>query len=218
MEKPQKRLILFMPSMDGGGVEKNLILVSNYLSKYLKNISLITYGRKFNTKFNKVASAMLVHTELLKLIAEEKKHTFISTGMSTMNDIKKAISIFKKFKCPFELMHSHSTYPMPIEEANLTVIQTLQKKFKCNVGYSGHEISSYQLPMIAVSLGATSIERHITLNRAMYGSDQAASLEKAGLVRMVRDIRVIDKIMGDGKKRIWDSELPVQKKLRERLV
>tara|TARA_B110000438_G_scaffold171111_1_gene163481 strand:- start:14304 stop:15137 length:834 start_codon:yes stop_codon:yes gene_type:complete len=174
--------------------------------------------KKFNTKFNKVASAMLVHTELLKLIAKEKKHTFISTGMSTMNDIKKAISIFKKFKCPFELMHSHSTYPMPIEEANLRVIQTLQKKFKCNVGYSGHEISSYQLPMVAVSLGATSIERHITLNRAMYGSDQAASLEKAGLVRMVRDIRVIDKIIGDGKKRIWNSELPVQKKLRERLL
>ena len=86
--------------------------------------------RKFNTKFNKVASAMLVHTELLKLIAEEKKHTFISTGMSTMNDIKKAISIFKKFKCPFELMHSHSTYPMPIEEANLTRHSNTPKKIQ----------------------------------------------------------------------------------------
>lgn len=174
--------------------------------------------RKFNTKYNKVASAMLVHTELLKLIAEEKKYTFISTGMSTINDIKKAISIFNKYKCPFELMHTHSTYPMPIEEANLRVIQTLQKKFKCKVGYSGHEVSSYQLPVVAVCLGATSIERHITLNRALYGSDQSASLEKSGLIRMVRDIRVIDKIMGDGRKRIWDSELPIQKKLRERLV
>ena len=174
--------------------------------------------RKFNTKYNKVASAMLVHTELLKLIAEEKKYTFISTGMSTLSDIKKAVSIFNKYKCPFELMHTHSTYPMPIEEANLRVIQTLQKKFKCKVGYSGHEVSSYQLPIVAVCLGATSIERHITLNRALYGSDQSASLEKSGLIRMVRDIRVIDKIMGDGKKRIWDSELPIQKKLRERLV
>lgn len=171
--------------------------------------------RRFNTKYNKVASAMLIHEKLLKTIAEEKKQTFISTGMSTMKDIERAVKIFKKYNCPFELMHSHSAYPMPIGEANLKVIQTLKKKFKCNVGYSGHETSSYLLPVIAVTLGATSIERHITLNRAMYGSDQAASLEKAGLVRMVRDIREIDKVLGDGKKRIWDSELPAQKKLRE---
>ena len=174
--------------------------------------------RKFNTKYNKVASAMLVHEKLLKTIAEEKKHTFISTGMSTMRHIENAVKLFRKQNCPFELMHSHSAYPMPIEEANLRVIQTLQKKFKCNVGYSGHETSSYLLPVIAVTLGATSIERHITLNRAMYGSDQAASLEKAGLNRMVRDVREIDKVLGDGKKRIWDSELPAQKKLREILA
>ncbi len=171
--------------------------------------------RKFNTKYNKVASAMLVHEKLLKTIAEEKKYTFISTGMSTMKDIEKAVKIFRKYNCPFELMHSNSAYPMPIEEANLRVVQTLKKKFKCKVGYSGHETSSYLLPIIAVTLGATSIERHITLNRAMYGSDQAASLEKAGLFRMVRDIREIDKVLGDGKKRVWDSELPAQKKLRE---
>ena len=171
--------------------------------------------RNFKTKFNKVASAMLTHEKLLKLIAGEKKYTFISTGMSTIKDIEKAVKIFKRHKCPFELMHSHSTYPMPIEEANLRVIRTLKKKFKCNVGYSGHETGSYLLPIIAVTLGATSIERHITLNRAMYGSDQAASLEKTGLIRMVRDIREIDKVLGDGKKRIWNSELPIQKKLRE---
>ena len=171
--------------------------------------------RHFKTKFNKVASAMLVHKKLLELIAKEKKYTFISTGMSTVKDIENAIKIFKKYKCPFELMHTHSTYPMPIEEANLKVIQTLKKKFKCNVGYSGHETSSYLLPIVAVTLGATSVERHITLDRSMYGSDQAASLEKAGLVRMVRDIREIDKILGDGKKRIWSSEKPIQKKLRE---
>ena len=174
--------------------------------------------RKFKTKFNKVASAMLTHEKLLKLIAKEKKYTFISTGMSTMKDIEKAVKIFRKYHCPFELMHTHSTYPMPVEEVNLRVIQTLGKKIKSKVGYSGHETSSYQLAMVAVTLGATSIERHITLDRAMYGSDQAASLEKAGLVRMVRDIRIIDKILGDGKKQIWDSELPVQKKLRERFV
>tara|TARA_B100002049_G_scaffold216209_1_gene182028 strand:- start:95 stop:928 length:834 start_codon:yes stop_codon:yes gene_type:complete len=174
--------------------------------------------RKFQTKYNKVASSMLVHKKLLKTIAEEKKYTFISTGMSTMKDIENAVKIFRKNNCPFELMHSHSAYPMPNEEANLKVIQTLKKKFKCDVGYSGHESSSYLLPVIAVVMGATSIERHVTLNRAMYGSDQAASLEPTGLIRMVRDTRLIDKVLGDGKKRVWDSELPAQKKLREILA
>jgi len=171
--------------------------------------------RKFKTKYNKVASAMLLHTKLLETIAEEGKYTFISTGMSTMSDISQAVKLFKKFDCPFELMHSHSAYPMAAHEANLRVIQTLKKKFKCNVGYSGHEISSYSISMSAVLLGARSIERHITLDRSMYGSDQAASLEPSGLIRLVRDIRELDFVLGDGKKRIWDSELPAQKKLRE---
>ena len=171
--------------------------------------------RKFKTKYNKVASAMLLHTKLLETIAEEGKYTFISTGMSTMTEISRAVKLFRKFDCPFELMHSHSAYPMSPHEANLRVIQTLKKKFKCNVGYSGHEISSYSICMAAVLLGARSIERHITLDRSMYGSDQAASLESSGLIRLVRDIRELDFVLGDGKKRIWDSELPAQKKLRE---
>ena len=174
--------------------------------------------RKFKTKYNKVASAMLVHTKLLETIAEEGKHTFISTGMSTMNDISKAIKIFKKHKCSFELMHSHSSYPMKIDEANLKLIQTLKKKFKCNVGYSGHESAASLICIIAVLQGATSIERHITLDRTMYGSDQAASLEPEGIRRVVRDVRVINLILGDGKKKIWDSEKSAMKKLRERLV
>ena len=171
--------------------------------------------RKFKTKYNKVASAMLTHKKLLETIAEEGKYTFISTGMSTMKDISKAVKIFKTHNCPFELMHSHSAYPMPPHEANLKMIQTLRKKFKCKVGYSGHEISSYSICLAAALLGATSIERHITLDRSMYGSDQAASLESPGLIRLVRDIRELDFILGDGKKIIWDSELPAQKKLRE---
>jgi len=171
--------------------------------------------RKFKTKYNKVASAMLTHKKLLETIAKEKKYTFISTGMSNMKDIQNAINIFKKHNCPFELMHSHSAYPMPLEEANLKVISTLQKKFKCNVGYSGHEVSSYLVCISAVNLGATSLERHITLDRTMYGTDHPASLEPTGLIRLVRDIRFLEKIMGDGKKRIWDSELPAQKKLRQ---
>jgi len=174
--------------------------------------------RKFKTKYNKVASAMLVHEKLLKTIAEERKPTFISTGMSTMKEIEKAVKIFRKYKCLFTLMHSHSAYPMSLEEANLKVIQTLKKKFKCDVGYSGHEISSYVVSLSAVLMGATAIERHITLTRVLYGSDQAASLEPPGLKRMVRDIRFLDKIIGDGKKKIWESELPAKKKLREVLV
>jgi len=171
--------------------------------------------RKFKTKYNKVASAMLIHHTLLETIAKEKKYTFIGTGMSTMNDIAKAVKIFRKFNCPFELMHSHSSYPMPLHEANLKVIQTLEKKFKCNVGYSGHESSGYLVSVVAVLLGATSIERHVTIDRTLYGHDQAASLEPLGLIRLVRDIRLIDTILGDGKKRVWTSELPNIKKLRQ---
>ena len=174
--------------------------------------------RQFKTKYNKVASAMVIHNKLLETIAEEKKHTFISTGMSTMQEISNAVKIFKKHNCPFELMHSHSSYPMPLKEANLKLIPTLKKKFKCDVGYSGHESSGYLVCVTAVLMGATSLERHITLDRTMYGSDQAASLEPEGLFRMIRDVRTLDLLMGDGKKRIWDSEVPAMKKLRERLV
>ena len=171
--------------------------------------------RKFKTKYNKVASAMLVHEKLLKTIAKEKKYTFISTGMSTMKDIEKAVKIFRDYKCPFELMHSHSSYPMSLNEANLNLIKTLKEKFKCNIGYSGHESVSDLVCIAAVILGATSIERHITLDRAMYGSDQAASLGPQGLFRLVQDIRKLNLLFGDGKKIIWDSELPAKKKLRE---
>ncbi len=174
--------------------------------------------RKFNTKFNKVASAMIIHKKLLNEIASEKKHTFISTGMSTMKQIEDAVKIFKKYKCPYELMHSHSAYPMPLEEANLNLIKTLKKKFKVDVGYSGHETAGYLVCVAAVVLGATSIERHITLDRTMYGSDQAASIEPPGIFRLVRDVRLLDSLMGDGRKCIWDSEKPAMKKLREILI
>ena len=171
--------------------------------------------RKFKTKYNKVASAMLTHNKLLELIAKEKKYTFISTGMSTMKDIANATKIFKKHKCPFELMHCHSAYPMPTEEANLNMIPTLKKKFKCKVGYSGHEIGATNISVPAVMMGASSIERHVTLNRTWYGHDQAASLEPQGIHRLVRDIRVLEKIRGNGKKKIWPTEIPNQKKLRQ---
>ena len=195
------------------------------IDKYCKNnhiewyasawdVESLEFLKRYELKYNKVASAMLTNMELINKIAQEKKHTFVSTGMSNIDQIKTAVNIFKKNECPFELQHSNSSYPMKIEEANLNCIKTLQNEFECNVGYSGHESLGYLICVAAVILGATSIERHISLDRSMYGSDQPASLEPAGLQRLVRDIRNIDLIMGDGEKIIWDSEIPVMKKLR----
>ena len=177
-----------------------------------------TEMKKFKLKYNKIASAMLIHEKLLKIVAKEKKHTFVSTGMSEMKDIEKAVKIFRKYKCPFELMHCHSAYPTDDDEANLKLIPILKKKFKCKVGYSGHEIGATNVSVPAVLMGANSIERHVTANRTNYGYDQAASLEKEGLRKLIRDIRILDKIMGDGKKRIWPSEKPNIKKLRQILT
>ena len=170
--------------------------------------------QNYNLKYNKIASAMLTHHKLLEIVANEKKHTFISTGMSTIDQISSAVEIFKQNNCPFSLQHSNSSYPMKEEEANLKCIKTLQDEFNCDVGYSGHEVAGYLICVAAVVIGAASIERHITLDRSMYGSDQSASLEPVGLKRVVSDIRRIESIMGDGVKRIWPSELPVMKKLR----
>ena len=172
--------------------------------------------RQFDCKFNKVASAMIVNEELLKAIAEEKKHTFISTGMTTYEDIQKAIDIFNQTDCSFELMHTVSTYPMKDEDANLKMIDTLRKKFGCNVGYSGHEVG-LAVSYAASALGISSLERHITLDRAMYGSDQSASVEPNGLRQLVGAVRKIESAMGDGEKRILEAEVPIAQKLREHL-
>ena len=173
--------------------------------------------RQFKCNYNKVASAMLVYEDLLKKIAQEKKHTFISTGMSEYDDIQKAIDIFKSANCSFELMHTVSTYPMNDEDANLNVINTLKEKFNCDVGYSGHEVG-LAISYAATTFGITSLERHITLSRAMYGSDQASSLEPAGLNQLVGGVRKIQKALGDGKKKIIEAEKPIAKKLREHLL
>ena len=174
--------------------------------------------REYNLKYNKVASAMLTHLELLKMIAKENKHTFISTGMSTTEQIRDAVKIFRDAGCPFELLHANSTYPMKLEEANLKCIETLRKEFDCDVGYSGHESTSYLICVIAMMLGATSIERHITLDRAMYGSDQSASVGIAGFRQLVGAIRKIELAMGDGIKRIIKAEEVIAKNLRQHLV
>jgi len=171
-----------------------------------------TFLRNYGLPYNKVASAMLTHCELLKAIAGEGKHTFISTGMHTLDEIGGAVEIFRAAACPFELMHCNSSYPMPDDEANLNAIATLRQHFNCPVGYSGHEVG-LTVSVAAAALGATSIERHITLDRAMYGSDQAASVEIGGFKRLVRMIRTVEAAMGDGKKTITEKEQTIRRKL-----
>jgi N-acetylneuraminate synthase len=170
--------------------------------------------RQYDLKYNKVASAMLTHRDLLEAIAEEGKHTFISTGMSTLEQIEKAAQIFKDANCPYELMHCCSEYPMKPEQANLLAINTLKEKFNCDVGYSGHEVGIITT-CTAAALGATSIERHITLDRSMYGSDQSASLELGGLKRLVDYIREIEKSLGNGVRMVTEKEREIAKKLRK---
>ena len=172
--------------------------------------------RGFNTKFNKIASAMIVYEDLLKEVASERKHTFISTGMSTTKDVDRAVEIFRGADCPFELMHCVSTYPMNDEDANLKRIQTLRERYRCDVGYSGHEVG-LTISYAAAALGISSLERHITLDRAMYGSDQAASVEPDGFRKLVRAVRTISKAMGNGEIDIQAKEVPVAVKLRSHI-
>ena len=173
--------------------------------------------RQFNSKYNKVASAMIVHNELLKEIASESKHTFISTGMTTYDDIQNAVNIFNEAKCSFELMHTVSTYPMKEEDANLNMINTLRDKFNCNVGYSGHEVG-LAISFAAVAFGITSLERHLTLDRSMYGSDQSASVEPHGFKKLVETVRELETALGSGDKVILEEEKEIAKKLRNHIL
>lgn len=169
--------------------------------------------QQYDCKYNKVASAMLTNDELLEEIAGEGKYTFIATGMSSYDEIDHAVDIFRKRNCPFELMHCNSTYPMPAEDANLKLIRVLADTYKCKVGYSGHEAGTL-VSTCAVAAGATSVERHITLDRTMYGSDQKASIEPYEFCALVKDIREVEKIMGTGEKILTAAEEEVKKKLR----
>ena len=169
--------------------------------------------RQFDCKYNKIASAMIVWEDFLKEVASEKKYTFISTGMCELKHIDRAVEIFKQADCPFELMHCVSTYPMEDEHANLRGVLTLRERYGCSVGYSGHEVG-LAVSYGAVALGATSLERHITLDRAMYGSDQAASVEPNGLRQLVAACRKIHNALGDGHVGMLPEEEPIAKKLR----
>lgn len=167
----------------------------------------------FSPPCYKIASASLTDTALLDKIQSTGRPVILSTGMSTLDEIEAAVDRLGKDK--LLIAHSTSTYPCPPEELNLRMIPTLREKFGVPVGYSGHEVG-LQTTYAAVTLGACFVERHITLDRAMWGSDQAASVEPGGMIRLVRDIRVIERAMGDGQKKVYDSELKAREKLRRK--
>lgn len=177
------------------------------------DIESLEFLDPFNCPHNKIASAMITHCDFLKAVAERKKHTFISTGMATMKIIEDAVDIFARRGCSYTLMHSTSAYPCPDEETNVQMVRVLIDRFGPPIGYSGHEVGL--LPsIVAVVLGATVIERHITLDRASYGSDQAASLEKRGLELLVKECKGVQSTLGDGRKSIKDIEQGIARKLR----
>ena len=178
------------------------------------DLESLDFLEKFNLKFHKIASAMIVDKIFLRAVAKKKKYTFISTGMSTLENIKDAVRIFREMNCPFELMHCVSTYPMKPEDANLRTITALKEMFKCKVGYSGHE-NGVTVSLAASFLGISSLERHITLDRTMYGSDQAASLEFSGMKNLTSSLEKMAIALGENKiGHITEEEKLIAKKLR----
>ncbi len=175
------------------------------------DVPSVNFLEGFNVPCQKIASACLTDSELLTAINKTKTTTILSTGMSSMQEIDKAVSLLNDV--PLAIAQATSTYPAEASELNLRTIQTFAEKYKVPVGYSGHE-RGLQVTIAAVALGATFIERHITLDRSMWGTDHSASLEPEGLKKLVRDIRVVELALGDGKKKVYESEIPIRAKLR----
>ncbi len=175
------------------------------------DIQSVDFMELFEPVCHKIPSALITEEKLLKRYNDTGRPIILSTGMSTMQEICKAVSFIDKDN--LLIAHCTSTYPCKPDELNLRMIRTLRDEFECTVGYSGHEVG-LQTTYAAVVLGASFVERHITLDRAMWGSDQAASVEPAGLMRLVRDIRVIEKALGDGIKVVYESEMSARKRLR----
>ena len=175
----------------------------------------IKFLDQFNPKKQKVPSAMIVDLNYLEILAKKRIYTFISTGMCDLQDVSNAVNIFRKNNCPFELMHCISAYPFDDSLANLKMINFLKEKFDCKVGYSGHEKGGMAISIAAVALGATSLERHFTIDRTMYGSDQAASITPEGFENLVKSVRKVEKsLTGNNEKKILEIEIPVANKLR----
>ncbi len=180
--------------------------------------SSLEFLDQFNLNYNKIASAMIVDLEFLELVAKRKKYTFISTGMCDIKDVDAAVDIFKKNNCPFELMHCVSAYPFDDTKANLNLINVFKERYNCKVGYSGHEKGGLAISYAAAAQGISSLERHFTLDRTMYGSDQAASIEPKTFKELIGGVRKIEKaISGDTTKKLLSIEKEVAKKLRAHL-
>jgi N-acetylneuraminate synthase len=178
------------------------------------DIPSLEFMRKYDCPYNKIASAMVTNLEFVQKVADDNKPTFLSTAMCNVEDIAEAIAWFPVYpKRNLTLMHCVGTYPAAEKDLNLNTIIHLHKLFRLPVGYSGHETSVSPSVMAAV-LGAVAIERHLTLDKSMYGSDQAASLEPVAFKTMVEQIRKIPKVLGDGVKRVLEEEKAVAKKLR----
>jgi len=175
------------------------------------DVKSVDFLERFNVPCHKVASACLTDDELLRKVRATGKPVILSTGMSTIEEIKHAVSVLGEED--LILLQCTATYPSKDEELNIKVIPWLKENFNCPIGYSGHEVGVYS-SLVAAVIGACLVERHITLDRAMWGSDQAASLEPNGLNRLVKNIRLIPSWLGDGKKRVFESEKPILKKLR----
>jgi N-acetylneuraminate synthase len=167
----------------------------------------------YNIPFIKIPSAMITNEELMRASAATGKKIIFSTGMSTMEEIDQAVEWMNEENTPFSLLHCNSTYPAPLEDLNLSCIPVLKDRYQCEVGYSGHEFR-LGTTVAAVYLGATILERHITLDRTMWGSDHLASVEPQGLIKLVRGVRELESAYGDGRKRVTEGELPIRKKLR----
>ena len=174
----------------------------------------VDFIEQFNPPCHKIASASLTDAGLLEHVRAKGRPVILSTGMSTLEEIDKAVAVLKGV--PLALMHTTSTYPSKDDELNLAVIRTLKDRYKIPVGYSGHEVGVMPSVMAVVGYGACMVERHITLDRAMWGSDQAASLESRGMELMSSYIRTWPKVQGDGVKRVYDSEVPIKAKLRRK--
>jgi len=180
------------------------------------DVPSVKFMEQFDIPCIKVPSCSLTDDALLTAARRSGRPMVISTGMSTWEQIEHAVSVIEREGRGLEqliMLHCTSTYPCQPQELNLRAIDTLRRGFDCPIGYSGHEVG-LQSTVVAASMGACFIERHITLDRAMWGSDQAASVEPGGFSRLVRDIRVVEQAMGDGVKRVYDSEIPVMKRLR----
>lgn len=176
------------------------------------DLDSLNFLNQYELPFIKIPSAMLTNDELLKAAVNTGKKIILSVGMSTEEEIDNAVEILKYSK-DFAILHCNSTYPAPIEELNLSAIKTLQEKYNCEVGYSGHEFR-LGTTVAAVYLGATIIERHITLDRTMWGTDHMSSVEPQGLIKLVKGIRELEQAYGDGEIKITESQIPIRSKLR----